>query len=63
MNVLVLQIFVSLMLVAGAIAMFVWTVRSRTFEHAERLALAPLEDDTNHNHAGSPAVPAEEESA
>ena len=45
MNILELQVFVSLMLVAGAVLLFVFTVRARTFEHADRLALAPLEDD------------------
>ena len=63
MNVLTLQIFVSLMLVAGAVALFVFTVRSRTFEHADRLALAPLEDDAVSNHAESPSASSEEESA
>lgn len=47
MSILVLQIFVSLILVAGSVVLFVHTVRSRTFEHADRLALAPLEDDGN----------------
>ncbi len=45
MNILELQVFVSLMLVAGAVLLFVFTVRARTFEHSDRLALAPLEDD------------------
>jgi hypothetical protein len=45
MNVILLQVFVSLMLVAGAVALFVYTVRSRTLEHGERLSLTPLEDD------------------
>lgn len=45
MNVIVLQVFVSLMLVAGSIVLFVFTVRSRTLEHVDRLSLAPLEDD------------------
>ena len=45
MNILELQVFVSLMLVAGGVLLFVFTVRARTFEHADRLALAPLEDD------------------
>ncbi len=45
MNVLSLQVFVSLMLVAGAVVLFIATVRARTFEHSDRLALAPLEDD------------------
>ena len=46
MTILILQIFVSLMLVAGSVVLFVYTVKSRTLEHADRLALAPLEDDT-----------------
>ena len=45
MSVIVLQVFVSLMLVAGSVVLFVWTVRGRTLEHSERLSLAPLEDD------------------
>jgi len=44
-NILVLQIFVSFVLVAAGVALFVYTVRSRTLEHSDRLALAPLEDD------------------
>jgi hypothetical protein len=43
--ILVLQVFVSLMLVAGSIVLFVHAVRSRTLEHADRLALSPLEED------------------
>lgn len=45
MNVIVLQVFVSLMLVAGSVLLFIYTVRSRTLEHADRLSLAPLEED------------------
>lgn len=45
MNVVVLQVFVSLMLVAGSIVLFVYSVRQRDHEHADRLSLAPLEDD------------------
>ncbi len=45
MSVIFLQVFVSLMLVAGSVTLFIFTVRDRTFEHADRLSLAPLEDD------------------
>lgn len=45
MNVIVLQVFVSLMLVLGSLVLFVWTVKSRTFDHSDRLSLAPLEED------------------
>lgn len=53
MIIVVLQVFVSLLLVAGAIALFVFTVRSRTLEHADRLSLAPLEDDARPQPATS----------
>lgn len=45
MSIILLQVFVSLMLVAGSLVLFIWTVRSRTFDHADRLSLAPLEED------------------
>ena len=45
MSVVVMQVFVSLLLVASSIVLFVFTVRQRDFEHADRLALAPLEPD------------------
>ena len=45
MIVMVLQVFVSLMLVAGSIVMFVASVRQKDPEHADRLSLAPLEED------------------
>jgi hypothetical protein len=45
MIVVVLQVFVSLVLVAGSIVMFVASVRQKDPEHADRLSLAPLEED------------------
>lgn len=45
MSIVVLQVFVSLMLVAAAVLFFVYVVRARTLEHADRLSLAPLDDD------------------
>jgi hypothetical protein len=45
-SVIVLQVFVSLILVAGSIVLFVFSVRQRDYEHADRLALAPLANDT-----------------
>ena len=56
MSILVMQVFVSLMLVAAAIAFFVWVVRGRTLEHSDRLALAPLDDDDTPSSSSSPAV-------
>ncbi|MBW2212445.1 MAG: cbb3-type cytochrome oxidase assembly protein CcoS [Deltaproteobacteria bacterium] len=45
MEILILLIFVSVLLVGTAVAFFVWTVRQGTFDHADRLALLPLDDD------------------
>jgi hypothetical protein len=56
-NVLFLQVFVSLCLVAGSVVLYVWTVRERTLDHADRLALAPLEDDACDRAAGADPAP------
>ena len=38
-------VFCSLFLVACAVALFAWSVRSGAHEHADRLALMPLDED------------------
>lgn len=48
MNVVVLLVFVSLMIVAGAILAFAWSVKEHEQDHADRLSLMPLEDETPH---------------
>ncbi|MEI8257699.1 MAG: cytochrome oxidase [Deltaproteobacteria bacterium] len=45
MEVLILQAFVSLMLVAGSLLLFGFSWRQRDHEHADRLALLPAEQD------------------
>jgi hypothetical protein len=45
MEVIVLQAFVSLMLVLCMLLLFGHMLRERTPEHADRLALLPLEED------------------
>lgn len=45
MSIIVMQVFVSLLLVAGSLVLFLHSVRARDFDHADRLALAPLEED------------------
>ncbi|MAQ15300.1 MAG: hypothetical protein CMN30_10970 [Sandaracinus sp.] len=45
MIVIVLLAFVSAILVALAVGLFAWTVRQRTFDHSEHLALLPLRGD------------------
>lgn len=44
-NVIVLQLFVSLMLVGSSVLLFVLSVRQRDHDHADRLSLFPLEND------------------
>ncbi len=40
-----MQVFVSLLLVIGSVLLFLFTARQRDFDHADRLALLPTEDD------------------
>jgi cbb3-type cytochrome oxidase maturation protein len=44
-DVLILTLFVSLILAGAGVGLFIWSVRQGTHEHAERLALLPIEDD------------------
>lgn len=50
MNVIVLQVFVSLMLVLGAVLLLAYSVRHSDHEHADRLSLLPLEQDEPKEH-------------
>jgi hypothetical protein len=43
LNVLIVLVFVSIVLVAGGLLLFVFSMHQRDFEHAERLSLLPLE--------------------
>lgn len=45
MSIVVMQVFVSLLLVGGSLVLFLHSVRQRDFDHADRLSLAPLDDD------------------
>ena len=45
MEVLILQVFVSLMLVSGSILLFAVAFKKRDFDHADYLELRPLEED------------------
>lgn len=44
MDILILQVFVSLLLVVSSVILFAFTCRQRSFDHADRLALLPLDD-------------------
>lgn len=48
MDILILQVFVSLILVVGSVILFGFTCRQRSFDHADRLALLPVEDEGEH---------------
>jgi cbb3-type cytochrome oxidase maturation protein len=43
-EVLILLVFVSLTLAALAVGMFTWLIGQRTFDHAERLMLLPIDE-------------------
>jgi hypothetical protein len=44
-EVLILQVFVSLLLVAGSLLLFSYSMRQRDHEHADRLSLLAIERD------------------
>jgi nitrogen fixation-related uncharacterized protein len=57
MDVVILLVFVGVVLVTAAVGFYVWTVRQGSFDHADRLALLPLDDrerPTEHRHEESP---------
>ena len=45
MDVVVILVFISLVLVGGAVAFFVSRLRGGDFDHGARLSLLPLQDD------------------
>jgi hypothetical protein len=44
-EVLILQVFVSLALVVGSILLFAYSIKQRDHQHGGHLALLPLEED------------------
>lgn len=63
MNALLLQVFVSLVLVVSSLVLWLVTHRSRDLDHTDRLSLLPLEDDhpTKPRERRSPPPPIKEE--
>jgi hypothetical protein len=59
MEILIVQVFVSLLLVAGGVLALAYSLKQADHEHADRLSLLPLQDtdtDTEHHerdHAGA----------
>lgn len=50
MEAIFLQVFVSFGLVLGSIVLFAISARQRDSEHAHRLALFPIEEETTRPH-------------
>ncbi len=54
MDVVILQIFVSLALVVGSLLLFAFTIKQRDHEESHRLALFPLDDDDGRRNVPKP---------
>lgn len=54
MEVVFLLVFVSTVLVGCSVGAFIYTMKQNDYDHTDRLALAPLRDDT---HELNPATP------
>ena len=50
MEVLILQVFVSLCLAAGGVLLFLYSGKARDVEHADRMALFPIEEEQTTPH-------------
>ncbi|MEO8874918.1 MAG: cytochrome oxidase [Polyangiaceae bacterium] len=48
MEAITLQLFVSLILVVASLFLFAFTCRQHDFDHADRLALRPLDEDDDN---------------
>jgi hypothetical protein len=46
-EILIVQVFVSLLLVAGGVVLYAYSVKQADHEHADRLSILPLQDDDN----------------
>jgi cbb3-type cytochrome oxidase maturation protein len=49
MDILIMQVFVSLLLVLGSVLLFLFSAKQRDFDHADRLALLPINDDDDND--------------
>jgi hypothetical protein len=45
MEILVVQVFVSLLLVVGGVVLLAYSIKQADHEHADRLSLLPLQED------------------
>jgi hypothetical protein len=56
-DVLIILIFVSLVLVAGALVLLFTRISGGDFEHGDRLSLLPLEPERRHQEIPPPCSP------
>ena len=56
MEVIYLQVFVSFGLVVSSLLLFAFSTRQRDMDHADRLALFPMEEEITRPHSSNPAV-------
>jgi hypothetical protein len=54
MSIIVLQVFVSLMLVGGSLVLLAYSVRHADYEHSDRLSLLPMEDEEEASRRNAP---------
>lgn len=55
MEIVTVQVFVSLVLVLGSLILFGISAKQRDYEHADRLALLPMEKDVGEPDANAPS--------
>lgn len=61
MEIVTVQVFVSLVLVLGSLILFGISAKQRDYEHADRLALLPMEKDVGK--AGDDSTSSEDDAA
>lgn len=49
MDILIVQVFVSLLLVVGGVLLLAFSIKQADHEHADRLSILPLADDDNQD--------------
>ncbi len=48
MEILIVQVFVSLLLVGGGVVLLAYSIKQSDHEHADRLSILPLQDDDDN---------------
>lgn len=51
MEILVVQVFVSLLVVLGFVVLLAYSIKQADHEHADRLSILPLQDDASDDDA------------